>query len=303
MILTLIQMMLIIACGAGWRILSPGGLKAEQTRLVLTTVVYYVFLPALILDVLWRAELGIQSLAFSLLGVSSMLATLMIVWLVTKLLKIGRPQTGAILLVTAFPNVTYLGLPVLEQAFGSWAKSVAIQMDLFAFSPLLFTVGVLIARYYGEDSGKHKALLSFLNTPPFWAAFMAVILNINHVAEPLWLVGVLKQLSAAVVPLMLFSLGLALNWDAIRIKNIPYIIPVTVIKLLLMPFLAIEIVSYLTLDDQNKAAAVLDLAMPSMVLGIVFCDRYKLDSGLYAMAVAVTTLLSMFTLPFWYSML
>ncbi len=303
MILTLIQMTLVIACGATWRIISPEGLTAEQTRGVLTSVVYYVFLPALILEVLWKAALGAQSFAFSVLGVSSILVTLLVIWGVSKLLRFGPAQTGAILLATAFPNVTYLGLPVLEQVFGSWAKSVAIQLDLFAGSPLVFTVGIVIARYYGEDIGKHKPVLSFLNTPPFWAAFIAVILNLNHVAIPLWLGGVLNQLSAAVVPLMLFSLGLALSWRAIRIKNLPYILPVIVIKLGLMPWFAIEMVNYLDLTHQNKAAAVLDLAMPSMVLGIVFCDRYKLDSGLYAMAVSVTTLLSMLTLPFWYNAL
>ncbi|MDP3933394.1 MAG: AEC family transporter, partial [Methylococcaceae bacterium] len=52
-----------------------------------------------------------------------------------------------------------------------------------------------------------------------------------------------------------------------------------------------------------RAAAVLDIAMPSMVLGIVFCDRYYLDSSLYAMAVTVTTALSLITLPLWHSLL
>jgi len=303
MTLTLIQMTLIIACGAGWRIIKPAGLSAEQTRLVLTSVVYYVFLPALVLDVLWSAKLGVQSLEFSLLGVSGILLSLLVIWLLTYLFKLTKPQTGAILLATAFPNVTYLGLPVLEQAFGHWARSVAIQLDLFAAAPLVFTVGIMIARHYGEDKGEHKAILSFLNTPPFWAAFVAVILNLNQYTAPLWLDGVLQQLSSAVVPLMLFSLGLALSWEAIKLRNLPYIAPVIVIQLLFMPLLVMQIASYLTMSEDYKAAAVLDMAMPSMILGIVFCDRYKLDSGLYAMAVTLTTLCSMVTLPFWFSLL
>jgi len=303
MTLTLIQMTLIIACGAAWRIIKPAGLDAEQTRRVLTSVVYYVFLPALVLDVLWSAKLGFQSLEFSLLGVSGILISLLLSWLVFRLFHLTRPQTGAMLLATAFPNVTYLGLPVLEQAFGHWARSVAIQLDLFAAAPLVFTVGIMIARYYGEDEGEHKAMWSFLNTPPFWAAFVAVIFNLNQQTAPLWLDGVLNQLSAAVVPLMLFSLGLALSWKTIRLHKLPYIVPVILIQLLFMPLLVMQIASYLTMSDAYKAAAVLDMAMPSMILGIVFCDRYKLDSSLYAMAVTLTTLCSMVTLPFWFSLL
>jgi predicted permease len=59
----------------------------------------------------------------------------------------------------------------------------------------------------------------------------------------------------------------------------------------------------LALEGEVKIAAILEMAMPSMVLGIVFCDRYQLDTSLYAMAVTVTTVLSLFTLPFWYDFL
>jgi predicted permease len=47
----------------------------------------------------------------------------------------------------------------------------------------------------------------------------------------------------------------------------------------------------------------MEAAMPSMVIGIVLCDRYGLDTGLYAAAVTLTTLLSLFTLPVWSGML
>ncbi len=300
---TLIQMTIIMACGAGWRLISPAGLAAEQTRLALTSVVYYIFLPALVLDVLMSADMGVHTFELSFLGVSAILLSLLLIWIISRLLKFGRPQAGAILLAASFPNVTYLGLPVLEQTFGRWARSVAIQLDLFAATPLVFTVGILIARHYGTDNGKHQAMIGFLNTPPFWAALVAVILNLFHIPLPIWAEGVLQQLSAVVVPLMLFSLGLALNWKTMKFQYIPYIIPIVLIQLFLMPWYASEVVAYMSMSDEYKTAAVIDLAMPSMVLGIVFCDRYKLDSSLYAMAVALTTLVSMFSLPFWYNVL
>ena len=58
----LIQMSLLMASGIVWRIMKPLGLSAEQTRTVLTTVVYYFFLPAMVLDVLWTAQIGLHSL-------------------------------------------------------------------------------------------------------------------------------------------------------------------------------------------------------------------------------------------------
>ena len=300
---TLIQMTLIMACGVVWQFLKPAGQTAVQTRLVLTTLVYHLLLPAMVLDVLWVANIGIISFHYMILGVSCILLAMLCAWSIGRLFNFKDKRLGAIILAV-IPNVTYLGLPILDQTFGDWTRSVVIQLDLFAAAPIVFTLGIMIARHYGEDSSANpKSALSFLNAPPFWAAAIAVILNLNAVVAPTWLLGVLQKLSAAVVPLMLFSLGLALNWKAVIKSNIPYILPVIIIKMLLMPLCAIILVSYLSMEDKYKAAAVLDLAMPSMVLGVIFCDRYRLDSALYAMIVTVTTALSLITLPFWHSLL
>ncbi len=301
---TLIQMTLLMASGVVWRIFKPGGINAGETRKVLTTIVYYLLLPAMILEVLWTANIGWHSLQFTLLGISSIVFGMFCIWSVGCLFKFEHPALGAVILAAAFPNVTYLGLPVLEQTFGSWSRSVVIQLDLFATAPLLFTLGIAVARRYGSDgSSMSEPFWTYLNAPPFWAAGVAVLLNINGISAPIWLSGTLKLLSSAVVPLMLISLGLALSWNAVRLKYIPYITPVILIKMILMPYFAMMFVQHLTIENPNKAAAVLDLAMPSMLLGIVFCDRYQLDGALYAMAVTVTTMLSLLTLPFWHSIL
>jgi len=134
---TLIQMTLIMVCGAGWRFAKPAGLSAEHTRQVLTTVVYYLLLPAMVLEVLWTADIGLHSFQYTLLGVGSIVFAMFCLWLVGALFKFEDRRLGAMILAAAFPNVTYLGLPVLEQTFGSWARSVVIQMDLFATSPFV----------------------------------------------------------------------------------------------------------------------------------------------------------------------
>lgn len=304
MIATLIQMSILILCGAGWRLLSLPGLSPDQVRLALTSVVYYFFLPAMVLDVLWKADIGWQSLQYSALGCATILLGVLLSWSIAKLLKFKNAQTGAMILATAFPNVTYLGLPVLEQTFGAWSRSVVIQIDLFATAPMVYTLGIALARYYGSQAEeKPKSLLGFFNAPPFWAVFIAVPLSLYQVPAPDWLAGLLQKLSAAVAPLMIFSLGLALSWRSLRWRNLPFVVPVVVLRLLLLPWLALLLADVVQLQGQYKAAAVLDLAMPSMVLGVVLCDRYGLDSSLYATAVTLSTALSLLSLPFWFGWL
>jgi len=301
---TLLQMGAMILCGVFWRIAKPAGLTADQTRWVLTNLVYYLLLPALVINVLWRADIGIHSLRYTVLGSAGVFFGMLSIWLVTRVYRLENRQLGAVMLATSFPNVTYLGLPVLEQTFGPWARSVAIQLDVFATGPLVLTVGIMMARYYGEDDVEKATLwTAVLRVPPLLAAGLAVALNAGGIPIPAAVGELLEKLSAGVVPLMLVSLGLGLRWDSVRWRNVPAIVPVVVIKMLLMPLFAVGVALIVGMKGDTFVAAVLEMAMPCMVMGVVFCDRYRLDTGLYAAAVTLTTVLSMATLPLWYDWL
>ncbi len=304
MIPVLTQMSALILCGVGWRLFKPAGLAADQVRFVLTNVVYYLMLPALVLSVMWNASLGIESLKISFLASAAVLFAIAVTWFIFRRWNMAGGQIGALIIAASFPNITYLGLPVLEQTFGGWARSIAIQFDLFACTPLLLTVGVLIARHYGDNGNRKGGIfLSLLKVPPLWAGLFAVTMNVQGIPQPDWLGGFLELLSPGVVPLMLISLGMGLRLDSLHWQNMPRILPVVLVQLILMPLFGWALAVPLGLTGDVLVASVLETAMPSMVLGLVLCDRYKLDTSLYAMAVTVTTGLSLFTLPLCFDLL
>jgi predicted permease len=301
---TLAQMTVILFLGAVWRILKPAGLSAAQTRLVLTQLVYYLLLPALVLSALWKAKIGTQTLLIALICNLGILFSGCCLWLVLRCLRLPNSQTGALILAVSIPNVTYLGLPVLEKTFGDFGRSIVMQFDLFGCEPLLFTVGILLAQHYGKVDKKPERLwLSLCKIPPMWAAAIAVTCNLNHIAMPFWLEGVLTTLTPSVAPLMLLSLGMGLQWQSIHWRNLPKVLPVLVIKLALMPLFGLLLAWQLGMRDDFLVASILEMAMPSMMFGIVLCDRYHLDGALYAMTVSLSTLLSLFTIPLWYEYL
>jgi predicted permease len=296
----------LILCGIGWRWLEPAGLAPVQTRKVLTSLVYYLLLPALVLSVLWEAELGDTTVLIALSAAFAVFTGFLLSSLVCRVCKARPAVRGAVILAAAFPNVTYLGLPVLEATFGPWARGVAIQFDLFACTPLLFTLGVVIAARYGTaavGAHKHNMTRELLRIPALWAAFLAVSLNLLELEMHSLLAGVLGMLERGVVPLMLISLGLSLEWNKAQWGKLPTVVPVLLLRLLLIPALVALFASATGLSGELRAAVVMEAAMPSMVLGIVFCDRYGLDVGLYATTVTVTTVLSLVTLPLWYGWL
>lgn len=301
MVSVLMQMAVLILCGAMWRIIRPGGLDADQTRLALTAVVFHLLLPALVLSVLWMADLGIETLKISLFGAGIILFGIAITWLAARIIRLAPPRLGAAMLSIAFSNVTYMGLPVLEQTFGTWARTIVIQIDLFASMPLVFTLGILIARHYGTTNSENGSMLrSLLLNPPLWAAAVALGLNFAGVAQPAWMERFLMGLSAAVVPLMLISLGLGLSWNSWHSRNLPLASLVVAFKMGAMPLFGLGLGLSLGFEGDTLTALVLEAAMPSMLLGVVYCDRYRLDTSFYALAVSLTTLFAMASLPFWH---
>ena len=109
------------------------------------------------------------------------------------------------------------------------------------------------------------------------------------------------MLGGAVVPLMLFALGLSLRWSSWQSSYLVILPPVIVIQLFAMPLIVAFASIGLALPQPLLSGAIIEAAMPSMVLGLVICDRFKLNTELYALAVTITTALSMLTIPLWFN--
>jgi predicted permease len=291
----------LIAIGVAWRRLRPMGLEADDVRPALTGLVYIVLLPALVLSVLWGADLGLDTVRLAVVAAACVLAGLLLGWGACRLLRVPAAAAGALILAAGFGNFTYLGLPLLEASFGAWGREVAIQFDLFAATPLLLTLGVAIAAAHGHGQRREGALAAVARVPALWAAAAGVALNLGGVPTSAWLIGLLETLAAGVVPLMLISTGLALQGVAGWQQRLGQVAPVLAIRLALIPLGVAWLAAVVGLDGELWRATVIESAMPSMVIGLVIAERYGLDTRLYAEAVTLSTAAAAVTLPLWFT--
>lgn len=300
MFIVLAQMAILIACGTLWQALAPKHIPALAHRRALTDLVFYILLPAMVIDVIWQTPLDISSMKISILAMSGLATAALAIWLVLKTIPVSNAQKGALILAATFPNVTYLGLPVLDQVLGSWSNAIILQYDLFACTPVLMTAGMLMAGYYGSHDQSSHPLKSLVKIPPLWAVTIAVILNLLDVQRPEIIHSALQTLSGGVVPLMLIALGMSIRWHSLRLNLLPLLLPVVIITLFIAPAGVWLVTQTLNLPSEIMTTVILSAAMPTMVFGIVICERYGLDTSLYAAAVTLTTLLSMASLPLWF---
>lgn len=307
MLSVMLQMSVLIAIGIAWQRFAPAHIPALAHRRALTDLVFYILLPALVLNVMWQAPLNITSIKISMTALSGIFTSLFLMWAIISLLSmsglnISKPQKGALLIAGTFPNSTYLGLPVTAQVLGDWTQATVLKYDLFACTPMVLTVGVLIAHYFGDNKSDIHPFRELLKVPPLWALALAGLLNVADMPQPIPVHNALSILGGGVVPLMLIALGMSIRWDTIKLKYLPLLLPVSLVSLLIAPLVVCYVASALHVPTDTLTVSVILAAMPTMIFGIVLCERYQLDSGLYAAAVFLTTALSIGTLTVWFNL-
>lgn len=299
----MLQMAVLIGIGIVWQFHAPQHITVVSHRRALTDLVFHILLPALVLNVMWQVPLNLTSLKISVTAITSIAVSFGLMYFLLKVMNVSAAQKGALLIAATFPNSTYLGLPVTAQALGDWSQGIVLKYDLFACTPLVLTAGVLIANHFGHHQSELHPFKALLKVPPLWALAIAVVFNLAGVAQPLPVHNALALLAGGVVPLMLIALGMSIRWDTLRLSYLPMLLPVCVIALVVAPMVAYGLSTLLAMPADVVTVSVILAGMPTMIFGIVLCERYGLDSGLYAAAVFLTTLLSIGSLTVWFGVL
>ena len=125
-------------------------------------------------------------------------------------------------------------------------------------------------------------------------------MNLLNINRPEFIHAALQTLSGGVVPLMLIALGMSIRWQSFRFSLLPLLLPVAIITLFIAPSGVWLLTQIVNLPADIMTTVILSAAMPTMVFGIVICERYGLDTSLYAAAVTLTTVLCMVSLPLWF---
>jgi malate permease and related proteins len=276
-------------------------------RHALSVAVFNFFIPALAFSLMARAPTDRSLISIPLTGAVVVLVSIAAGFAAYRLLpwfrEIPRPAVGVMIISAAFGNVMYLGLPVITEMLGAQYGYVAVLYDLLASTPILLTIGVFIAARYG--SGKSVSVGASLKRvfllPPLWGVVAGMAARLAGVAVPQLVLDAAGLMGRAVVPIMIFTVGLALDFR--DVKRLSIAMPALAIKLILAPALAWWIGLRLGMTAEVLKATVIEGAMPVMVLSLVIADEFDLDVPLSAACITVSTVALFFTMPVMMSLL
>jgi len=279
---------ILIVAGIGFYLARRFEIDARS----LARITFNVFSPALVFYSLAHSEVSPLELGQIALALALYTAILVLVaYLVVRFQSVDRVEQAGIMLCAVAPNNGNYGLPLIALAFGEAVLARAV----IAFVVLImvqYTVGV----YFASRGHKNvrEALQTVLRVPMFYALIAGFILNQLHFVLPTPIDRSIDLMAQGTIPLMLILLGVQLS--RVQLKRVKPVITATFLRMIAAPFVAVGVVTMLSLPSAMAAAIIIQGSMPIAVNTTIFAMEFDLDGEQISGSVLLSTLLSPVTL-------
>ena len=259
----------------------------------LEKLVYFILFPALLINSLVKAKLDLLS-AFPLLATAYVaIAAGMLLGLLPRMFSKVPALTFASMYQCAFRYNSYIGLAVVSMLFGQ-SGVATLGIIIGTAVPLVNVVAIgMLARH-----GQLGLWREVLRNPLIWATIIGLSLNLVGYVPPAPVLAFLGRLAEASIALGLLAVGAALQMGgAAGVKGLAAWL--IVVKLLLLPLVAVFVGPLLGLSGLYYQVAVLFAALPTASSAYILAVRMGGDGKSVAWLISASTLASMLTLTLW----
>lgn len=217
-----------------------------------------------------------------------------------------RPHVGSLALCTAYGNITFLGIPVLQRAFGDEALGLAA-LSSGVHTILAMSVGPALFLLWNASDGEEHLSLSdvgkrLVRQPMVWAPLVGLLARFASVPAREVMSDYASTLGVTAGPVAIFMLGLYV-WEsraALKRVKLPAVVAVT-LKLLVFPAVTfgvvIALVHVFPLTRLQMLIIVSQAAMPTAITTYSLAEEFANDRETVASAAVLSALVSLVTLP------
>jgi malonate transporter and related proteins len=279
----------------------------ERTAAVLNDLVYWIALPALIFTSVADADLS-AGVPWSALVAS--VAVVVVAYALGAVVAraAGRPagEANAVGLVAGWGNVGYLGIPLTVSVLGP-ATAFAASLTSTLHTALAISIFLVAATLDGPGRGQEAAPLPVLlarrvlGNPVVIGIAAGVAVAALGIPLPTPVASTIGLLGDLAAPGGLFALGILLRGAVRSLRGATdQWIPIgaaVLVKLVVMPALALGAVALLGVPAPWAAVLVVMCALPDAATVFVLTAQYRTWYRESTAAVVLTTVLSLVTLP------
>jgi malonate transporter len=218
------------------------------------------------------------------------------------LLKYSLEKSVVIGFCCLYSNSLMLGLPIMEQAYGT--NSLGPNYAIIALNtPFCYVTGIIFMEFVkgrgnGFTSTVGKAVKGIFNNILVLSILLGVLVNVLEVIIPTTIDNAVNIIIKAAIPTAIFGLGGVLARYKVNGDILPVLV-IAFIALLMKPSLGFYLGEYNQLDKNSIRAVVLTAAMAPGLNAYIFANMYNTGTKIAATSVLFSTALSVFTLWYW----
>ncbi|MGO9606447.1 MAG: AEC family transporter [Candidatus Binataceae bacterium] len=277
-------------------------LDVDLTRKQCGALVLNVLLPALNIEVIYGSPLGNALWRVPLTMLIGLVVCVASAVLVFRLFTATPNQKCSLIIGSAFGNVTYLGMPLLQGLFPNQflhVTEIAVLCEITVTSSDLIAGTLLSMFKNGGKASLSAAFAQIMRFPLILSAIAAAIIKIVGFRLPEFLLSTFHLLGQCTSGLMLLILGMALKTEVLKRAFADFRTwwPALVIKLGFSPLVVALAGATVGLSHPNMRSTIIEAAMPPQLFTFIVADRFGFDIEILATAVAFMTVLSMLTVP------
>lgn len=198
-------------------------------------------------------------------------------------------------MMVIFNNIAFMGFPIVAAAYGPDALLYSALFTL-PFCLLIYTYGIVLITANGEKQEKLK-IKSIFNIGVIAVIFALAMLFIKP-NMPEFVITATKGVSNLTGPLSMMVIGISLA--GMKLKDVfcdKTLWLFSFVKLLVIPIIGTLIVIRLLDNDLLCHVCMVMLGTPVASMVVMLAQTYDADSELMSRGVALTTILSVITIP------
>ncbi|MBR5740341.1 MAG: AEC family transporter, partial [Firmicutes bacterium] len=194
-------------------------------------------------------------------------------------------------------NNGFIGLPITLAIFGEdklfYMVFFQMMLTMYIFGP-----GVLQVHYGDRSKDGNTNVLKMILSPVITAALIGVLILALGISLPEVIIKCLDTIGSATTPLSMIVIGIQLGTSDFKgVIGNRKLISLSVIKMILTPLITILLVNWLPVNNSIKLVAVFGASFPAAVAATPIAAMEGKNSQLAAEGVALTTLMSIVTMP------
>lgn len=293
----------------GW-VLKALGIVKEDLAAPLIQYVFYVAGPALLFTSvatipfyqIWQWDF------IAIYGLIT-LAGFLVLFILSWIFYTHSRAIGALYALSAtLSNAGFIGLPILYALFGDKALvpgglSLIVSMTILAFA--LFLLEMAAENHPTWYLLVYKSFLGLLKNPFIIGIVAGILYSATGLGLEKGVETYLKLFGESLTPCALFAIGIQMSIRSF-VKNFTHTFFLTLMKLVVMPAIALFFVVAFELTPIWGITAVIASGLPTAKVCAIFAEIYSKDDEpkkIVSETIASTTLLSILTLITWFLIL